>query len=228
MSRSLFILLVLGILFGCENRLEKAQKLYDEGKYEEVVNQYSDIFFVAEQARRKLEEQRVTDSLATMKARNAPLMRSFEVDFQQYLTFLRSVIDQLSGRNERIASIPLTELYQNSFTEAFHNEAENYSVRKRHELDSLRLKLKGLSPPWYRGSKDKMLGVIDRLAVVEAGIYITYGYFNPTALQNFGFDYLAANAMSGMASNRRELSGVLWELDQTEVLFRDEEKYKPY
>jgi len=64
MAMALLSLAVLILVLGCSSPLQKAQKLFNEGKYEEVIAQYGsdpNVATVVTQAKEKLAEKMVAD-----------------------------------------------------------------------------------------------------------------------------------------------------------------------
>lgn len=222
------VLIILMVIFmirvGIESDERQAQNLYDRGKYSDIVTKYPDLP-IAENARARLREALTADSLAKVeRSRLVIKMQRYETEFPVYVSYLRSLTKQLTERNERIAAIPLTDLYQLSLTRTFQSQAENYSNRIQRELDTRKSKWLELGVPWYSSSHARILEAIERLAIIEKMVYMTYVLFNPGALRNFGFDYLAMEAATGIANTRRELENSLWELDQIVEVFQGEMK----
>jgi len=230
MNKIVSMLAMLMLLTGCMTDTWKAQKMFEKGRYSDVIKFYPDLP-IAEKARVKLREAFVADSLAIEAAmaereRIRALREQYEREFPKQLTYLRTVTKRLYDRNERIAVLSFQELYLHSLTMTFHTLAVEESRKVEQGLDSSKAIWQKVSfPTPYSRSHEQILQAYERLNVIESMVCLTYQTFNPTALQNRGFDNLVSFSATGITNTKRELLSFQSELDRVELLFNDEKQY---
>ncbi len=216
MTRILMAVLVAILVIGCASKEQKAQKLFDQGWYEEVIAQYPDLP-IARSAKEKLQQAATADSIehvrqarevAEAPEAEASRRASYVQAFNESKAYTESLANRLESRNERIAAMPFPDLFQRSLTRSFQSEAESEHDRVQRELDTRLATWESLKQPYFSQSHWQMKDVIDRLANVETLVYLTYAAINPVAIQNFGFDQLMAQSARSVVVTRRELANL--------------------
>lgn len=216
-SRTMVIILLAVLLgTGCEAKQQKAQNLFDQGRYEEVIAQYPDQP-ITRFAKEKLQQAATADSLERARqARTAAEAAAAEAGrraiylqaFNESKAYAQALANRLELRNERIAAMPFPDLLQRTFTRSFQSEAVTYHDKMQHELDAKSAWWVTLKQPHYLQSHTQMKDVIDRLSNVETLVYLTYAAINPVAVQYFGFDQLMTQSARSVVVNRRELANL--------------------
>lgn len=216
MRTLVFLSAVMLISTSCKNEQENAQRMFDQGRYKDLIAQYPDQP-ITQFAKEKLQQAATADSIEhVLQAREvaeaaeaeASRRASYVQAFNESKVYTESLANRLESRNERIAAMPFPDLFQRSSTKSFQSEAETYHYKMQHELDTRLATWVTLKHPHFSQSHMQMEDVIDRLSNVETLVYLTYAAINPVAVQNFGFDQLMAQSARSVVVTRRELANL--------------------
>jgi len=237
MRRISVMLSIAMLISACVSDANKAQRLFDQGKYSDVVTKYPGLP-IAEQAKSKLHEAFIADSLKKAKqarqlaldigratealSNQIKMENEYEAEFPRFVSFLRATLNELEVQNGNIASATVLELYQYSIDNSFRDNAEYNSNELKRVIESYKERCKVLNAPAHLGSHGQILDAIDHLSVIASMVLLTFAEFNPVALKNFGIDYLVQDAVKGIYATSVEINSLRIKLIHAEETFQRE------